>query len=62
MTDLATMTDEELKREMEIRWSRYMYYQAAEGNWRSEEAARGVATKEYYDCITEMKNRGLEVS
>ena len=59
MTDFSKMTNEELQREYEVSWSRYMYYQAAEGNWSSEAAARGEATKAYYEVYDEMKARGL---
>jgi len=59
MQDFVNMTNEELKTQYEILWSRYMYYQAAEGNWNQEREAREAATKEYWDCIDEMKKRNI---
>jgi hypothetical protein len=61
MTDLENMTDEQLIECYNDLWRRYMYYQAAEGNWRSETTAREAVNKEYYACLTEVKKRGLEV-
>ncbi len=61
MTDYTKLSDEELKIQFEILWARYMYYQAAEGNWNQETEARGRATKQYWECLAECKERGFEV-
>ena len=61
MTDYSTLNEEELIKQYEILWARYMYYQAAEGNWNKEAEARGVATKEYWDCMAELDKRGIKI-
>ena len=60
MKDFESMTDAELSEELVRLWRSYMYYMAAEGNWASEAAERGVVTAEYYACVGECKKRGLE--
>ena len=61
LKNFQDLTDAELEKELDRLWRSYMYYMAAEGNWSSEAKERGEVTKEYFDCVTECKNRGMEV-
>lgn len=62
MADYKKMTDEELLVEVNRLWANRMYYHAAEGNWSKERFEREEADKEYYDCLTEVDNRGLRLT
>lgn len=60
MVDYTTKTNEELLTEYDRLWRRHMYYMAAEGNWSAEAKERGEAEKEYWACIKELDDRGLD--
>jgi hypothetical protein len=61
MADYKKMTDEELLVEVNRLWAICMSYHAAEGNWSQERFQREEANKEYYECLTEIDNRGLRL-
>ena len=61
MKDFKSMTVEELEAEYDRLWRQRMYYMAAEGNWSSEAKERGETTKEYYACVKECEDRGLDI-
>lgn len=56
----TTLTDAELLEAAHKAALGVSYYNAAEGNWRSEGAARGVANQKLREIREEMKSRGLE--
>lgn len=60
MKDLTTLTDEALLEEYDRLWRTHMYYMAAEGNWSAETNDRKANEKEYYACMKELDDRGLE--
>jgi hypothetical protein len=62
MKDLTVLTDDQLLEEYDRLWRVHMYYMAAEGNWSAEAKERGEAEKEYWACIKELDDRGLEYS
>ena len=62
MKDLTVLTEEELLAEYDRLWRNQMYYMAAEGNWSSETNDRKANEKEYYACMKELDDRGLDYS
>lgn len=60
MKDLTVLTDDQLLEEYKRLMIQQMYYMAAEGNWSAEAKERGECEKEYWACIKELDDRGLE--
>ena len=61
MKDLTILTEEELLVEYDRLWRQQMYYMAAEGNWSAETNDRKATEKEYYACMKECEDRGLDI-
>lgn len=61
MVEYSTFSNEALLQEHDRLFRAYMYYMAAEGNWSSEAKERGETTKEYYACVKECEDRGLDI-
>lgn len=57
----TNLTNDELYEEYDKLTRRYMYYQAAEGNWSRETADRNECEKEFYTVQDELRKRGLQV-
>lgn len=57
---LAGMTDEALIEETHRLARAVSYYNAAEGNWSQETAARESVKAEFWLADSEMRKRGLE--
>jgi hypothetical protein len=60
MLDFKDWSDKDVLEEAHNVASRLSYYNAAEGNWRQEAAARGECQKEYREVMKEVYARGLE--
>lgn len=60
MTDYKTLTDTELLEQAHQAACSVSYYNAAEGSWSREAAARGQAKQRLKDIRDEMTARGLE--
>jgi hypothetical protein len=60
MKDLTVLTDDQLYEEYKRLMIQQMYYMAAEGNWSAETEDRKANEKEYYACMKELDDRGLE--
>lgn len=59
MSDINTMTDEQLIEETHRLARAVSYYNAAEGNWSQERAEREACKADFYAACSEMDNRGL---
>ena len=61
MKDLKEMTNDELYEEYDKLARRYMYYQAAEGNYSRETKERLACEQEYFTVQQELRDRGLAI-
>lgn len=59
MSDINTMTDEQLTEETHRLARAMSYYNAAEGNWSRETAEREACYAEFKQARSEMTSRGL---
>lgn len=60
MTDFTVMTDQELEDAVHELALRVSSYNAAEGNWSSEAAARGACNAEFSAARKELAARGIK--
>lgn len=60
MISYTEMTDQELQEAVHELALRVSYYNAAEGNWSREAAARGACMAEFATARNELAARGIE--
>lgn len=58
--DIKAMNDAELVEYCHSLAGSVSYYNAAEGNWEKETAARNACKSKFYSVREEMRERGLE--
>lgn len=59
MSDINTMTDEQLTEETHRLARAVSYFNAAEGNWSQERAEREACKADFNQAYSEMDRRGL---
>jgi hypothetical protein len=58
-TDYSTLTDEDLVKTIQDLAISVSYYNAAEGNWSQETAARNEVNGKFRKALNEMETRGI---